>query len=105
MNVRWAVLVDPTRDELLTTLPVPVDPEVIEALLAPSDGARMPRPILEGHGRYVFGTLVAMIPPATGDDRTHAEIGIVATPERLVTVRTTSQSGALCDLGAVHAAA
>ena len=67
MNVRWADLVDPTRDELLTTLPVPVDPEVIEALLAPSDGARMPRPILESHGRYVFGTLVAMLPPATGD--------------------------------------
>ena len=65
----------------------------------------MPRPILESHGRYVFGTLVAMVPPASGDDRTHAEIGIVATPERLVTVRKTSQSGALCDLGAVHAAA
>ena len=57
MNVRWADLVDPTRDELLTTLPVPVDPEVIEALLAPSDGARVPRPTLESHGRYVFGTL------------------------------------------------
>jgi Mg2+ and Co2+ transporter CorA len=105
VTVRWADLVDPTRDELLTTLPVPVDPEVIEALLAPSDGARVPRPILESHGRYVFGTLVAMPPAGTGDDRTHTEIGIVATPERLVTVRKTSQSGALCDLGAVHAAA
>ena len=61
-------------------------------------------PDLESHGRYVFGTLVAMS-AREGDDRTHAEIGIVATPERLVTVRKTSQSGALCDLGAVHAAA
>ena len=32
MNVRWLDLVDPTRDELLATLPVPVDPEVIETL-------------------------------------------------------------------------
>ena len=74
-------------------------------LLAPSDGARMPRPILESHGRYVFGTLVAMLPPATGADRTHAEIGIVATPERLVTVRKTSRGGALVDVAAMHAAA
>ena len=105
MNVHWLDLVDPTRDELLATLPVPVDPSALEALLAPDEGARDPRPLLEGHGGYVFGVLVAMLPPATGHELNHQEICIVATPDRLVTVRKTSRSGAAFDIGALHAAA
>ncbi len=50
VTARWLDLVDPTRDELLSTLPVPVDPEVVEILaerpaegLAPWPRARGPR--------------------------------------------------------------
>ena len=59
MSARWLDLVDPTREEVLATLPLHVDPEVVEALATrPTDG-RPPRPILESHGADVFGVLLA----------------------------------------------
>lgn len=96
MTERWLDLVDPTREELLASLPLAVDPDVVEALASPGTD-REPRPVLEGHGSYVFGVLVAMLP--LGDEHRIAfqEIGIVATPERLVTVRKTPRHGPAFD--------
>jgi magnesium transporter len=102
---RWIDLVDPTRDEILHALPGYVDPEVVEALAAPPDQAREPRPLLEAHGRYVFGVLIATRP--VPDDRLveHLEIDLVATADLLVTVRKSPAGGPPFDPAALHPSA
>lgn len=100
MSARWIDLVDPTSAELLAALP-PVDPEVIEALAAPSP-EREPRPFVEGHGAYVFGVFVTM---ASGETESFQEIDVVATPELLVTVRKTPSEGEAYDPSAIKPAA
>ena len=100
----WLDLVDPTREELDASLGIQVDPDVIEALLAPGTG-REPRPTLEDHGSYVFGVFVAMLPSTDPHRIPHEEICVVATPDRLVTVRKTAQGGGIYDLSMLDAAA
>lgn len=104
MAARWLDLVDPTHEEVLAALPVQVDPDVVEMLAAPS-ADRDPRPLLEGHGSYVFGVLVAMLPLADEHEVSHQEVCIVATPERLVTVRKTPPRGPAYDASVLEAAA
>jgi len=102
---RWLDLVDPTREEVLAVLPAHVDPEVVELLAAhPGDG-REPRPVIEGHGAYVFGILMAARPLPDEDRVSYQEIGLVATPELLVTVRKTPVRGAPFDAAGLHPAA
>ena len=105
MSARWLDLVDPTREEVLATLPIHVDPEVVEALIArPVDG-REPRPLLEGHGTYVFGVLLAARPVPHEDRVSYLEVDVVATPGVVVTVRKTpSDAGDPFDLSALHPA-
>jgi magnesium transporter len=87
VDARWIDLVDPTRDELLASLPGTVDPEVVEALAArPGDGPA-PRPLIESHGSYVFGVLVAARAVPDEDRVVYLEIDLVATPSLLLTVR------------------
>jgi magnesium transporter len=86
---RWLDLVDPTREEVLAALPVHVDPEVVETLASRSGDGREARPLIEGHGTYVFGVLVAVRPEPDRDRFLYQEIDVVATPERFVTVRKT----------------
>src|SRR5262245_733826 len=91
MSDRWIDLVDPTREELLHALPAAVDPDVVEQLLEkPVD---RPRPLLEGHGPYVFGVLVAMSPVPEEDRVESREVDFVATTDKLVTVRKTPAGG------------
>jgi magnesium transporter len=102
---RWLDLVDPSREELLATLPVQVDPEVVEALAARSGDGREPRPLLEGHGAYVFGVLLAARPLPDENLMTYLEIDVVATPAVVVTVRKTPRrGGAPFDVSALRAA-
>src|SRR5262245_34771932 len=101
----WIDLVDPTREELEASLGVAVDPDVIESLLAPSTGPREPRPLLEGHGSYVFGVLVPMVATPDGRELAFQEVSLVATRAQLLTVRKSSPSGAAYDTGPLHAAA
>jgi magnesium transporter len=96
-------MVDPTREEVLAALPGHVDPDVVEVLATASTG-RDPRPLLEGHGSYVFGVLVAMLPSGDEHEVTHQEICVVATPERLVTVRKTPPRGPAYSASALEAA-
>jgi magnesium transporter len=100
----WIDLVDPTREELEGSLGVRVDPDVMEILLAPGTGLREPRPLLEGHGPYVFGVLVPMLAAADARELAFAELCLVATQERLVTIRKTSREGTAYDTGPLHAA-
>ena len=105
MSARWLDLVDPTRDELLATLPVPVDPEVVEALAERSGSGREPRPLLESHGAYVFGVLLGARPVPHEDRVEFLEIDVIATPSVLVTVRKTpTTGGAPFDVSALHPA-
>jgi magnesium transporter len=87
--VRWTDLVDPTREEVLAALPVHVDPEVVETLATPPSGGRDPRPVIEGHGAYVYGVLMAARPLPDENRIAYQEVGLVATPSLVVTVRKT----------------
>jgi magnesium transporter len=99
---RWLDFVDPTRDELLSALPVHVDPEVVEVLVArPADG-REPRPLIEAHGAYAFGVLAAALPVPDEDRIDYQEVDFVVTPELLVTVRKTVPGGAAFDASGLH---
>ena len=93
MNVRWTDLVDPTREEVLAALPVQVDPEVVEALAARPSGPRAVRPLLEGHGAYVFGVLLPARPVPDEDRIGYEEVDLVATPSLVVTVRKSGADG------------
>jgi magnesium transporter len=93
---RWLDLVDPTSEEILAAVPVHVDPDVVEALAAPAVLDREARPLVESHGAYVFGVLVATLP--LPDHRIALqEIDVVATPDLLVTVRKTPREGPAFD--------
>lgn len=103
MAARWVDLVDPTREELLDALALPLDPEVVEALVSRPEDGREPRPLLESHGSYAFGVFVAVSARPEGGVDAH-EIDFIAAPELLVTVRKTRPSGTAFDLAAVHPA-
>jgi magnesium transporter len=105
MSARWLDLVDPTPDELLASLPVHVDPAVVETLAARPGLGREPRPLLEGHGAYVFGVLLAAQPLSEEDRISYQEVDLVATPELLVTVRKASRGGTPFDAAGLHPAA
>jgi Mg2+ and Co2+ transporter CorA len=90
MGARWLDLVDPSREEVLASLPVRVDPDVVETLVAaPNDGARV-RPMLESHGGYVLGVFLDALPFPDEDRVGYREVDVVAMPELLLTVRKSS---------------
>lgn len=91
MGTRWLDLLDPSRAELLSVLPTQVDPDVVEALATESD--ERARPVLEAHGAYLYGVLVSILAVPDEDMIVSREIGLVATPELLVTVRKTPATG------------
>lgn len=93
MDVSWTDLVDPTREEVLAALPGHVDPEVVEALAARPSDARAARPLLEGHGAYVFGMFIPARPRPDEDRIAYEEVGVVATPTLVVTVRKSGADG------------
>jgi magnesium transporter len=99
---RWQDLVDPTREELRSSLPAQVDPEVLEELAARPHGSA--RPLLEGHGGYAYGLLVSILPLPEENRLVSREIGLVATPELLVTVRKTPPDGPAWDPACLHVA-
>ena len=102
---RWIDLVDPTREEVLGVLPVHVDPEVVEALVAHASEGHEPRPLLESHGAYVFGVLIAAHPLPDEDRVLFQELDLVATPELLVTVRKSAPRVGPFEPASVHPAA
>jgi magnesium transporter len=93
VEARWIDLVDPTADELLASLPGNVDPEVVDVLAERAGEGAAPRSLIESHGAYVFGLLVAARPLPDEDRVVYLEIGLVATPTLLVTVRKSPRDG------------
>jgi magnesium transporter len=105
VSARWLDLVDPTREEVLASLPAHVDPEAVEALSArPGDG-RDARPVIEGHGAYAFAVLMAAHPLPEENRIVYQEVDVVATPDFLVTVRKTPRGGAPFDPAGLHPSA
>ena len=87
-------------------MPIRVDPEVVEALALARPDGREPRPLLESHGAYVFGVLVAARPFRTRIASSYLEVDLVATPGVVVTVRKSpSGGGEPFDVSALHPAA
>ena len=94
----WIDLLDPTEDELREALPARIHDRAREQLLEPARHDDEPRPRLEGHDHYVFGVFLLPIAVREEDRVFYQEIDIIATRERVVTVRKTPERGHPCDL-------
>jgi magnesium transporter len=104
MGARWLDLVDPSREQVAAVLPVRVDPDVVETLVAPAgDGARV-RPTLESHGGYVVGIFLDALPIPEQDRIVYREIDVVAMPEVVLTVRKTPRGSRPWEPGPLESA-
>ena len=101
---RWIDLCDPDEATLEAALPVGVHSTALARLRAPARHDDEPRPRLEAHGNYVFGVLVLPTIDDSGNVTRH-ELDVVATLERLVTVRKTPPGEPSCDISELRASA
>jgi magnesium transporter len=86
---RWIDLIDPTEEELRSSLPEGVAPTALRALLAPHVHDDEPRPLIVSHGTYVLGILLLPVEVPDEDRLYYQEIDFVATSDMLVTVSKT----------------
>jgi magnesium transporter len=100
----WIDLLDPDEDELRKALPRDIHETALEVTLRPTRHDDEPRPRLEGHDHYVFGVFLIPIAVREEDRVYYQEVDIVATRERVVTVRKSPKRGHACDLGPAHEA-
>ncbi|MGE5434148.1 MAG: hypothetical protein ACM3S3_05115, partial [Candidatus Doudnabacteria bacterium] len=89
----WIDLLDPDAEELRAALGREVHDLAFEQLLEPTRLDDEPRPRLEGHEHYVFGVFLVPIALREEDRVYYQEIDLIATHERLVTVRKTPEDG------------
>jgi magnesium transporter len=94
----WIDLLDPSEAELRNALPREIHDRALEHLIAPALHDDEPRPRLEGHDHYVFGVFLLPIAVREEDRVFYQEIDIVATRDRVLTVRKTPERGHPCDL-------
>ena len=88
-NVNWIDLLDPTKEELKSKVPFPLQESAYRLLLAKPVHEDEPRPTVQSHGTYVFGVfLVAVAIPET-DEMCYEEVELIVAPGTLVTVRKT----------------
>jgi magnesium transporter len=99
---QWIDLCDPSEEDLRAALPVDVHDLTLLRILQPPS-TEEPRPRLEVRENYIFGILVN---PTIGDEGFVAqEIDLVATPDRLVTVRKTPPGHVACEFNDAREAA
>ena len=101
----WIDLLDPSAEELRAALDRDVHDLAFGQLLEPTRHDDEPRPRLEGHDHYVFGVFVVPIAVREEDRIYYQELDLIATRERLVTVRKTPESGQAFDLSAAQESA
>jgi magnesium transporter len=89
----WIDLLDPTEQALHDALPREIHERAREQLLRRARHDDEPRPRLEGHDHYVFGVFLVPICIREEDRVFYQEVDIIATRERLVTVRKTPEQG------------
>ena len=93
----WIDLLDPGEAELRKALGREIHDRAFEVLLRPARHDDEPRPRLEGHNDYVFGVFLIPIAIREEDRVFYQEVDLVATRERLVTVRKTPDVGYAVD--------
>jgi len=93
----WIDLLDPDEAELREALGRDVHDRALEVLLKPARHDDEPRPRLEGHDHYVFGVFLVPIAIREEDRVFYQEVDLVASRERLVTVRKTPDVGYAID--------
>jgi magnesium transporter len=96
----WIDLLDPDPEGLRAALGREVHDLAFEQLLEPTRLDDEPRPRLEGQEHYVFGVFVVPIALRDEDRVYYQEIDVIATRERLVTVRKTPEDGKPFDITA-----
>ncbi len=101
----WIDLLDPSAEQLRAALDRDVHDLAFGQLLEPTRHDDEPRPRLEGHDHYVFGVFVVPIAVREEDRVYYQELNLIATRERLVTVRKTPESGQPFDLSAAQESA
>jgi magnesium transporter len=89
----WIDLLDPGEAELQQALGREIHDRAFEVLLRPARHDDEPRPRLEGHDHYVFGVFLVPIAIREEDRVFYQEVDVVATRQRLVTVRKTPELG------------
>src|SRR3954470_501925 len=100
----WIDLLDPKEQELHDALPNDIHERALEQLLRPALHDDEPRPRFEGQNHYVFGIFLVPIMVREEDRVFYQEIDLIATRERLVTVRKTPERGHPFDSQPVHEA-
>jgi magnesium transporter len=99
----WIDLLDPSEADLHDALPQEIHERALELLLTPARHADEPRPRLEGHDDYVFGVFLIPICIREEDRVIYQEVDLVATRDRVVTVRKTPERGPPFDPTAAQA--
>lgn len=99
----WTDLLDPDPDAVARAVGVELHDVVLARLEAGDRRAEAPRPRIETFGNYVFGILT--VPVLADDEVTFQEVDLVATAERLVTVRRTPAGRAPFEVTELRAAA
>lgn len=89
----WIDLLDPTEDELRAALEREIHERALAQLLRPARQDDEPRPRLESQDSYVFGVFLVPIAIREEDRVYYQELDLVATRDRLVTVRKTPELG------------
>jgi magnesium transporter len=89
----WIDLLDPDEAELRKATPPQIHPRALEQLLRPARHDDEPRPRLEGHDHYIFGVFLVPVCIREDDRVFYQEVDIVATRERVVTVRKSPDRG------------
>jgi len=98
----WTDLLDPTAEEIARHAPAELHPRAVEELVRPA-GASAARPVIEGHGEYVFGQLVIPVAVPEEDRFYTQEVLFVLTRDRLLTVRKTPALGTAYDVSSIVA--
>ena len=89
----WIDLLDPTEDELRDALGKEIHERAMAQLMRPALQDDEPRPRLESQDTYVFGVFLVPIAIRDEDRVYYQELDLIATRDRLVTVRKTPQRG------------
>jgi magnesium transporter len=84
----WVDLLDPTIDEIRANAGVELHERALQALAQPGV-EDVPRPTIEGHGKYVFGIMLVPVAVPEQDRIVMQEVDFVLTHDRLLTVRKT----------------
>ena len=89
----WIDLLDPDEQAVEAALPRDIHERALEQLLRPTKHDDEPRPRLEGHDHYVYGVFLVPIAIREEDRVFYQEVDLIATRERLLTVRKTPEQG------------